>query len=415
MGLQDYAYIFIRHWRALLGGLLGGLLVGVGISIWLGYLPRYAATATIAVGGDVATVDQNTSYISLADEFASTYANLATRAPILQAVIEELGLDMSPARLKSAISTSIVQDTHLVEITVSHSDPRLAADIANTIARQLTTLPTLRVRNFVVPVEAAAVPTQLDPTWLVLTMIVGALGLLLVGGLVFLREFMRDAVYSGASLEREAGLPVLVEIHSAKISIRRDATHQAWRTQEVGAWWALAQHCRRRLHANGTVANGIPTTIAVAAPDESDATALVAVNLAAGWAERGERVVLLNTDEHSKINTWFETNTNTSQGHELRLHTTGVPNLSIATWSPGTNGAATLDDVLHALRDHADVVILASPSLLHSPTSVATVRHAHGALLAITSGSSRLSATIEARNVLDLVDVDCWGAVVAHA
>ena len=414
MGLQDYAYIFIRHWRSLLLGLLAGLLVGVGASIWLGYLPRYAATATIAVGGDVATVDQNTSYINLADEFASTYADLATRAPVLDAVIAELGLDTSPASLKNAISTSIVQDTHLIEITVSHSDPRLAADIANGIARQLATLPTLRVRNFVVPVEAAAVPTQLDPTWLVLTLIVGALGVLLVGGVIFLREFMRDAVYSGASLEREAGMPVLVEIHTPKQGWRRATPGQPWRTQEVGAWWALAQHCRRQLEANGVSANGVPHTIAVAAPDENDASAVVAANLAAGWAERGERVVLLNTDAHSHLNEWFGIEADAEEAHQLRLHPTSVPNLHTAMWTPGENDAS-LDDVLHALREHADVVILASPSLLHSPVSVETVRHAHGALLAVTSGTSRLSATIEARDVLDLLDIDCWGAVVARA
>ena len=122
-------------------------------------------------------------------------------------------------------------------------------------------------------------------------------------------------------------------------------------------------------------------------------------------------MVLLNTDAHSHLNEWFGIEADAEEAHQLRLHPTSVPNLHTAVWDDTTS----LDEVLHALREHADVVILASPSLLHSPVSVETVRHAHGALLAVTSGTSRLSATIEARDVLDLLDIGCWGAVVARA
>ncbi|MBC9785058.1 polysaccharide biosynthesis tyrosine autokinase [Heliobacterium chlorum] len=53
---------------------------------------------------------------------------------VLQRVINKLGLtDNNPSSLQGMISASLIKDTNLIEVRVDHSDPVLAANIANTL------------------------------------------------------------------------------------------------------------------------------------------------------------------------------------------------------------------------------------------------------------------------------------------
>jgi len=129
--LRQYIELLRRWWWLLI------LLTGVGAALGFasGRLagPVYGATTTILVyqaPGALPGAEQ----VSQGQRVADTYAELMQQRPVLAAVVQNLHLNIEPDALKGMVRVSPVRDTNLVEITVSHKDPHLAADIANEIA-----------------------------------------------------------------------------------------------------------------------------------------------------------------------------------------------------------------------------------------------------------------------------------------
>ncbi|MFN8451842.1 MAG: polysaccharide biosynthesis tyrosine autokinase, partial [Anaerolineae bacterium] len=79
-----------------------------------------------------------TSDINLSRSLAPTYAQLLETREVLQGTIDALNLQgFQPDFLKALLSARIIENTSLLVISVTFTDPVLAADIANTAADQL--------------------------------------------------------------------------------------------------------------------------------------------------------------------------------------------------------------------------------------------------------------------------------------
>jgi non-specific protein-tyrosine kinase len=71
------------------------------------------------------------------ERLAESYAQIAVRQPILQAVIDSLGLEMSWQGLSGRVHAAPIQRTQLLAITVRDTSPKRAVVIADEIAHQL--------------------------------------------------------------------------------------------------------------------------------------------------------------------------------------------------------------------------------------------------------------------------------------
>lgn len=345
MELRDYLRIIIKYLRAImLGGVLG-VLLGLLISWYFVLLPGYVATATISLGGDVSQAEKDRNYLALNDEFLYTYTDMATRDPILQVVINELSLDTTPDDLADFISAEVVEDTQLIEITARDRTPAMAAAIANIIARQLISLPSLRVRGFVAFAEEAPLPTDPDLLWLLVAITGGVLGVALAGGTVFLIEFLRDPVYSPEELAQRTGLTALTTIRlSPDRRRRRNRQTPAWRKVSEAPWLPLTQVCRRHFEAlhspTGSTMHSPtgsttelpanphpkPLRVLVTSPTASQEKSVVAANLAVAWTKTGAQVILVDADlEASLLGKWFGLPHPAHQGTHLPIPQADVP------------------------------------------------------------------------------------------
>ena len=73
--------------------------------------------------------------MNLNQNLVSTYSELIKSKTVLRKVLSNLEIyDLNEEELKKNISVNSVKDTELIEITVSSTDSRQAADIANEIA-----------------------------------------------------------------------------------------------------------------------------------------------------------------------------------------------------------------------------------------------------------------------------------------
>ena len=69
------------------------------------------------------------------ERVAQTYAELLTSDTVLSSVVMTMGLEMSPAQLKSMILVDPVRDTQLIELKANDTDPVRAANILNILVK----------------------------------------------------------------------------------------------------------------------------------------------------------------------------------------------------------------------------------------------------------------------------------------
>jgi capsular exopolysaccharide synthesis family protein len=99
--------------------------------------PRYQAESMIAVGGYLESPNPNSGEIRTGIDLAQTYAQIVRTRDVLQGVVDSLNLEFGTRQLNSMISTRILSGTSLLQISVTYTDPVLAADMANGLAQQL--------------------------------------------------------------------------------------------------------------------------------------------------------------------------------------------------------------------------------------------------------------------------------------
>jgi polysaccharide biosynthesis transport protein len=113
-------------WTIVLLSLLGG---GAGYGLASLQTPTYSATTSLLV-----TTPLSSTLIDGGSR-AETYRNLVESGPVLDRVILELGLGYDRRELAHNITTTVVTNTQIIQITVEDDDPGRAADIANSTAR----------------------------------------------------------------------------------------------------------------------------------------------------------------------------------------------------------------------------------------------------------------------------------------
>lgn len=183
----------LRTWLGLIViGTTLGAIVGFGVA----YLtpPTYSASVTMWVTpapreGGITGAD-----IDVVQALMPTLAELATKTPILEEVIDSTGVKITEEDLADSVSTHVPAGTSLLTITVSNPSPDAAALLANALARELKAfLPvgdvstSLQVDMTVV--DPARPPTEPDgPGILIRTALGAAIGLFMTLSFVFLIE-----------------------------------------------------------------------------------------------------------------------------------------------------------------------------------------------------------------------------------
>src|SRR3954453_19740965 len=134
MELTDYLAALRRHWRTWATVTVAGVLVGLAVTV---LLPKtYAATARIFVSVSP-SIPNSAQFV---DQRVKTYPDVTVSAAVLEPVIRTMQLDESFADLRGRVSADVPLDTSQLEVTVTGRDPRLAAQIANAVARETTSV-----------------------------------------------------------------------------------------------------------------------------------------------------------------------------------------------------------------------------------------------------------------------------------
>lgn len=319
MELIDYWRILRRHWLGVVAIVL--TTVAIAAAYTLAQPKVYSANAN----GFVSTGPADNPALSsvndqLAKSRATSYVDIATSRATAQAVIEDLGLDASPAGLVGSISVTQPKDTVLLKITAEASTPEAAQQLADAWVRALAT----QVQKIedpsgtgapgvpqVLPVESAAVPTAPASPNPRLNLMLGAvLGLGLALGYAMLRHTVDRRLRSKEEIEAQFQISVVGGVPVSQV-LKKDARgghgHLAV-DAAVSAANGPASEAFRKLRTNLMYMNvdNPPRVVVVTSPLPGDGKSTVAANLAAAIDSSGENVVLIDGDlRRPTVATWF--------------------------------------------------------------------------------------------------------------
>ncbi|MDN5293586.1 MAG: protein tyrosine kinase modulator [Eubacteriales bacterium] len=216
LDLREYLEIIAKRKKLLIQVPLVAVIVSAIISLFF-LKPVYEASTTLMVGkslaakkdGAIDVVDYNT--ILANKQLAKTYGEIAKSRTVAQAVIEASGVQMEVEELQKMIDVAPVKDTELLKISVRDTDPRRAALLANTLAKEFSrrVIEIMKVDNVNI-VDPAIVPAKPIKPRLVLNMVAaGIFGLIAAVLLIFLLEQLDTTIKTKEEAERLLDLPVL--------------------------------------------------------------------------------------------------------------------------------------------------------------------------------------------------------------
>jgi capsular exopolysaccharide synthesis family protein len=133
----------LRHYLNLIWKWMWLVVLSVVVAAGSSYLaskaatPLYRTKTTLMVGRITENPELSSIDVYTGQQLTYTYTQLVRRQPVLQGVIDSLGLNMSWQALANQVSSNIVQQTMLIEISVVDTDPYRAAVLADAIGQQL--------------------------------------------------------------------------------------------------------------------------------------------------------------------------------------------------------------------------------------------------------------------------------------
>jgi capsular polysaccharide biosynthesis protein len=176
--------------------------------------PIYEANTTLYIINKSSSPGLTIAYNDLlvGQQLVNDYKEIVKSRKITSKVIEELNLTgWSPSRLARKINVSAKNNTRVIEIVVSDSNPQLAKDIADKVAevfkREAVNL--MKVENVNI-VDTAQLPENpVKPRHRMNIAVSFLIGLLAAIGIVFLVEYFDDTIKTADDVEKYLGLTVL--------------------------------------------------------------------------------------------------------------------------------------------------------------------------------------------------------------
>lgn len=431
MDLQQYLQTFRKYWRSILTVL--SACVGAALVFTFLQTPKYSSTSSALIAVDTAaTAGELSSGALYAERQVSSFVALADSALVLDPVIDELGLNVTPQGLRSRVSVSAPAGTSIVDVTVTDTNAGRAAEIANAITASLK-----NVTSDVVPtgpdgdeivtvtvVEPAAVSSRPVSPRPVVNIALGLIVGVVIGlGQALVRRLLDSRIRTRDDLEEITDAPVLASVVHHKGSDRaKDGD-----TPARGTAWASDESYRKLRTAVGFVALGGErrSSIVVTSSVQGEGKTETSTNLAKVLAETGARVLLIDADlRRPQVGARLglddelglsDVLTGRADLNDVLLSVDDLSVLTAGTVPPNPSellGSEAMAELLALVEAHFEYVILDAPPLLPVTDAAILSHQAGGAVVVARSGVARQNQLTEALSTLEAADASVYGVVL---
>ena len=173
-------------------------------------VPMYQSNTTLVlVGESKKGYSQSDSVLN--QNLIGTYSQIITSRTVLSQVIDNLKLKTTAENLSKNISTSSVEDTEIIKITVNSSKRKEAAKIADEVAtvfsKEVQDIYNLENVTIIDKAEVATSPYNIN--YVKDNIIYLMIGIVLSFGIVFVMYYFDTTIKSSEVVEEKLGLPVI--------------------------------------------------------------------------------------------------------------------------------------------------------------------------------------------------------------
>ena len=188
--------------------LAGGLIAGIYTHFFI--TPVYSSTSMMLVLGNESSESSLTD-LQVGSQLTGDYSVLIKSRPILQEVIDNLGLNMSYQQLEGMITIQTPENARILEVTVTYADPQMAKQIVDEVSSVSTTFIGEQM-GMAAPkiIEDGDVPAGPVSPSLRRNILLGTVaGGVIAAGIVILIAILNDTIKSEEEISRYLGLPSL--------------------------------------------------------------------------------------------------------------------------------------------------------------------------------------------------------------
>jgi capsular polysaccharide biosynthesis protein len=307
---------FRQRWPILLGCLAVAV---VGVAVYhAGAGKSYTASTELFLRApDVKTSAGAYQGDLFSRQRAQTYVNMFQSDELAQMVIDKLGLSVTPQEMVSHVSASTVNNTVLMVVSVTDSDPQHAANIANGYGSVLGSY-VAKLENagnnpdigplvqVVIKASPASAKVSGYPTSVV-TFAAFVVALLVATGLIWFFERFDTKVRSRRQVEEITEANIIGKLpKTGALSSTGDVAQAFDRSEEFRqAALRLSLNVESVLQRLPRIKAEIPPIVAVAAGHGGDGSTVVTGAIARAFAERGRSVgvVRVAAKEHQSAQT----------------------------------------------------------------------------------------------------------------
>lgn len=187
--------------------------------------PKYKSYTTLVLAQTDVMVSENEkqqgitqSDLTLNQKLVSTYSELVKTKNVLREVISELKLNVEEEELKKNVTVKLVEDTELIQITVTNRNALDAKNIANKIAEIFSDRikEIYKINNITIVDEAEEATEPYNINHIRDLAIFMVIGLVVAVIYVLLTNLLDSTVKSAEDIEKELEVSVLASIPMLK-------------------------------------------------------------------------------------------------------------------------------------------------------------------------------------------------------
>ena len=210
----DLMELFSVVWHNLLLIIEIGLCVGALAFLFSSLLvpKQYVSTTKVYIlNRQSDSVNVTYSDLQSGATLTKDYRELIKSLPVMEKVVAQLNLDISPEKLAEKITVNSPADTRIIEISVSDTDPYMANAMANAVriaaSAQISQVMDIEAVNIV---QKASYPDHAySPSVMKNTMLGCILGAILTIAVLFVLYLLDDTIKTPDDVEKVLGMSVL--------------------------------------------------------------------------------------------------------------------------------------------------------------------------------------------------------------
>lgn len=223
----DIVHILKCLWkRAWLIALVSILTAAIAFSYAFFFVPpKYSSAVKLYVNNTSVSLGNSKisitpSEISAAQSLIKTYIAILKSRSTLEAVIERADVDYTVRQLYSMITAGSVNDTEIMLVTVTTTNPEIACKIANVIAKVLP----IRISEIIdgssmeVVDSAVSNKAKVSPNFTKYAFAGFALGFIMMIGIIIIIDSLDDTIHDDDYILNQYGCPVLGKVQNLNLS-----------------------------------------------------------------------------------------------------------------------------------------------------------------------------------------------------